>query len=71
MDAHGARVLRFERLTELGVEHPDGEAATHLYRAAYRAAWTLCDGALAGLQDLKARGLKIAVLTNYVRKVQQ
>ncbi|MBZ9751966.1 HAD family hydrolase [Deinococcus sp. HMF7604] len=71
LTAHGARVLRFTRLlTDLGVPAPDGEAATHTYRSAYRQAWTLLDGAGALLSTLRAAGLKLAVLTNYVREVQ-
>lgn len=69
--AHAARVLRFTRLlSDLGVTQPDGEAATHTYRAAYRSAWKVLDGADALLRELRARGLRAAVLTNYVREVQ-
>lgn len=71
VDAHGARILRMTRLlTDLGVPNPDGEAATRTYRTAYRAAWTLLDGAEDLLRGLRARGLRTAVLTNYVREVQ-
>ncbi|UBV41773.1 HAD family hydrolase [Deinococcus taeanensis] len=69
--AHGARVLRFTRLLgDLGVSDPDGEAATRIYREAYRAAWALLDGAEVLLRGLRAQGLRTAVLTNYVREVQ-
>nr|WP_237427278.1 HAD family hydrolase [Deinococcus xianganensis] len=71
LTAHEARVLRFTRLlTELGVPDPDGEAATVTYRGAYRAAWSLLPGAAEVLRDLRAAGLRLAVLTNYVREVQ-
>ncbi|MBZ9713073.1 HAD family hydrolase [Deinococcus multiflagellatus] len=71
VDAHGARVLRFSRLLgDLGVPAPDGEAATRLYRAAYRQAWAPLEGAADLLRALRAAGLKVAVLTNYVRAVQ-
>ncbi|MFC4637483.1 HAD family hydrolase [Deinococcus hohokamensis] len=72
VSAHGARVLRFTRqLTDLGAPQPDGEAATLTYRAAYRGAWTLLDGAPDFLRELRARGLRTAILTNYVREVQR
>nr|WP_254606020.1 HAD family hydrolase [Deinococcus sp. JMULE3] len=71
LTAHEARVLRFTRLlTELGVPDPDGEAATVTYRGAYRAAWAPLPGAADVLRDLRAAGLRLAVLTNYVREVQ-
>ncbi|GHF33732.1 putative hydrolase of the HAD superfamily [Deinococcus metalli] len=71
LNAHGARVLRFTRLlTDLGVPGPDGEAATVTYRTAYRAAWTLLDGAAGVLHALRAAGVTTAILTNYVREVQ-
>ncbi|GGR78387.1 HAD family hydrolase [Deinococcus sedimenti] len=71
LTAHAARVLRFTRLlTELGVPDPDGEAATVTYRGAYRAAWAPLPGAAGVLRDLRAAGLRLAVLTNYVRDVQ-
>lgn len=71
LTAHGARVLRFTRLlTELGVPDPDGEAATVTYREAYRAAWAPLPGAAEVLHELRAAGLRLAVLTNYVREVQ-
>lgn len=68
---HTARVLRYSRLlAEWGVPDPDGEAATHAYRAAYVGAWTLIDGAAEILHDLRGRGFKIGILTNYVQEVQ-
>ncbi|GAA5435289.1 HAD family hydrolase [Deinococcus aquaticus] len=71
LSAHGARVRRFAGLlTELGAAHPDGEAATLTYRAAYRKHWQLLPGAPEVLRDLRAAGLRLAVLTNYVREVQ-
>ncbi|THF88067.1 HAD family hydrolase [Deinococcus sp. KSM4-11] len=71
IDAHGARVLRFTRLlTELGVPNPDGEGATVTYRESYRAHWQLLAGANTLLHTLRGRGLKTAILTNYVREVQ-
>ncbi|GGK23018.1 hydrolase [Deinococcus malanensis] len=71
VDAHGARVLRMTRLlTDLEVPNPDGETATRTYRSAYRAAWALLEGAVDLLHELQARGLRTAVLTNYVRQVQ-
>lgn len=72
LDARGARTLRFVRLlTDLGVPTPDGEAATVIYREAYRAAWALLDGAVDVLHTLRRAGVKTAVLTNYVREVQR
>lgn len=71
LSAHGARVRRFSGLlTELGAADPDGEAATLTYRAAYREHWRLLPGAPDVLRDLRAAGLRLAVLTNYVREVQ-
>ena len=71
LTAHGARVLRFTRLlTDLGVPDADGEAATVTYREAYRAAWAPLPGAADVLRDLRAAGLRLAVLTYYVREVQ-
>lgn len=71
LDAHGARVLRFSRLlADAGVPGPDGEAAAALYRTAYRASWALLDGAAEVLGALRTAGLRLAVLTNFVREVQ-
>ncbi|GAA0498791.1 HAD family hydrolase [Deinococcus depolymerans] len=71
LTAHGARVRRFTGLlTELGVPDADGEAATVTYREAYREHWQLLPGAADVLRDLRAAGLRLAVLTNYVREVQ-
>lgn len=71
INGHQARVLRFERLlTELGVPQPDGEAANQIYRAAYKNAWALCEGAAETLQTLRGAGYRLGLLTNYVREVQ-
>lgn len=71
LTGHTARVERFTRLlTEWGIANPDGEAATHAYRAAYTRAWTLIDGATEVLGELHGRGLRTAILTNYVQEVQ-
>lgn len=71
INADQARERRFALLlSEAGVPAPDGRAANQLYREVYRANWKLCAGALDLLQTLRAEGLKLALLTNYVREVQ-
>lgn len=71
LSVHEARSLRYQRLLgELGVRNVDGDAATRTYRAAYRAAWTEVEGAGEVVRALQGRGLRVGVLTNYVRDLQ-
>lgn len=71
IDAQEARKRRYEKLlTELGVQQPDGLEATQIYRKAYQAHWAVIEGGPELLKTLREYGLKIGVLTNYVREVQ-
>ena len=66
-----ARRLRFERmLTACGDPDPDGEAVAGAYREVYRASFRQTPGAGELLTALRSHGLKIGVLTNYLREVQ-
>lgn len=65
------RVRRFElMLAELGHPSEGGSAAAGRYREAYRASFRQLAGAGALLAAVKARGLLVGVLTNYLREVQ-
>lgn len=71
LNAQQARELRFSRLlTEWNTPSPDASEATCLYRQAYVTAYAGCEGALQTVQHLRTLGLKVAVLTNYLREVQ-
>jgi putative hydrolase of the HAD superfamily len=71
LDARQARVRRFElMLSECGDPAPDGEAAQLAYRAAYRASFREVAGAGALLRALRGQGVRVGVLTNYLREVQ-
>lgn len=71
IDGNQARVLRFGQLmTDYGAQEADGHAANELYRAAYKAAWQLCNGAKEVLSHLKGEGYRLALFSNYVREVQ-
>lgn len=71
IDGNQARLLRFgQLLTEYGVQEADGNVANELYRAAYKAAWQLCDGGREVLTHLKGEDYRLALLSNYVREVQ-
>ncbi|WP_420595420.1 HAD family hydrolase [Deinococcus sp.] len=66
-----ARARRFELLLrEYGDEQTDGTETALLYRTAYRAAMREVAGAAKLMDVLRARGLRIGVLTNYLREVQ-
>lgn len=66
-----ARTRRFERmLTACGDPAPDGEAVAGAYREVYRASFRQTPGAGTLLTALRSQGLKIGVLTNYLREVQ-
>lgn len=74
LDPAQGRTLRFARLLEeLGV--PDatghGKAAAKTYSAGYDATAALLPNALEVLGALRDRGLKIVVLTNFLRSVQK
>ncbi len=67
-----ARARRFELLLrEYGDEQTGGAATALLYRSASRAAFREVAGAAQLLSSVRARGLKVGVLTNYLREVQQ
>ncbi|GGR07198.1 HAD family hydrolase [Deinococcus ruber] len=67
-----ARIQRFEYLlADLGISEISGEAAAQQYREAYRAAYSLNGGVLELVHAIRERGVKLAVLTNYAREVQQ
>ena len=71
LSVEACRVRRLRQLLEgVGVDHAAGEAAATLYHAASRAHYRSLPGALAVLRALHARGLRLAVLTNYPRDVQ-
>lgn len=72
LDAQGAREARFgQLLREWQVAAPDPRQAARLYRQGYVAAYATCEGALEMLAALRAQGLKVGILTNYLRGVQQ
>ena len=64
------RARRFELMLAERGEHAGGHEAAKVYRAAYRASFRPLPGAGALLRELRARGLKVGVLTNYLREVQ-
>ncbi|WP_425145230.1 HAD family hydrolase [Deinococcus sp.] len=67
-----ARIQRFESLlADLGISELDGERAAQHYRSAYRAAYRLNPGVLDLVRAVRGRGLRVGVLTNYAREVQQ
>lgn len=71
INAQEARKRRYEKLlAELGVQQPDGLAATQIYRKAYQAHWSVIEGGPELLTTLRERGLKIGVLTNYISEIQ-
>jgi len=66
-----ARAKRFGLLLcEYGDTQTSGEETAQLYRQAYRAAFREVAGAALVMERLRARGLRIGVLTNYLREVQ-
>ena len=72
LTAQQARARRFElMLTECGDPAPDGAGTALAYREVYRASLRQTPGAQQLLNLLRERGLKIGVLTNYLREVQQ
>ena len=69
--AEQARARRFELLLrEHGDHQTPGEVAARMYRTAFRSAFREVEGAASLIGRLRARGLKIGVLTNYLREVQ-
>ena len=72
LNASQARTRRFElMLSECGDAAPDGSGTALAYREVYRASFRQTPGAEQLLNTLRERGLKIGVLTNYLREVQQ
>ena len=72
LDAEQARTRRFERmLSACGDSAPDGAGAAVAYREVYRASFRQTPRAEQLLNALRERGLKIGVLTNYLRDVQR
>jgi putative hydrolase of the HAD superfamily len=72
LDAAQARTQRFELLlAEYGDTRTSGVAVAQLYRTAYTGAFREVAGAAQLMVTLRSRGLKIGVLTNYLREVQQ
>ena len=66
-----ARVKRFTlMLAECGAPDADGNGVSLAYRAIYRASFRQMPGAGRLLEELRRRGLKVGVLTNYLREVQ-
>lgn len=47
----------------------DPQQAARLYRRGYVAAYATCEGALEILAELRVRGLRVGILTNYLRGV--
>ena len=64
------RVRRFELMLAERGQSAGGSEAAATYRAAYRASFRPLPGAGALLGALRARGLKVGVLSNYLREVQ-
>ena len=58
-------------LAECGDPAPDGAGAALAYREVYRASFRQTPGAHPLLSALRERGLRVGVLTNYLRDVQQ
>ena len=72
LTAQQARTRRFElMLTECGDPAPDGVGTALAYREVYRASFRQTRGAGQLLKALREGGLRIGVLTNYLREVQQ
>lgn len=71
LSVEACRVRRLgQLLEEVGVVEVDGEAAAQLYHAVSRTHYRPLPGALELVQALQARGVRLAVLTNYPRAVQ-
>lgn len=71
LSVEACRVRRLGQLLEsVGVVGADGEAAAAVYHAASRAHYRPLPGALELVQALHARGVRLAVLTNYPHAVQ-
>lgn len=72
LNASQARTRRFElMLSACGDPAPDGASAALAYREVYRASFRQTRGAGQLLKALREGGLRIGVLTNYLREVQQ
>ncbi len=72
LTAQQARVRRFElMLSACGDPAPDGAGTALAYREAYRASFRQTPGAEHLLNALRERGLRVGVLTNYLREVQR
>ena len=72
LNAQQARARRFElMLSACGDPAPDGAGTALAYREVYRASFRQTPGAQQLLNALQECGLKIGVLTNYLREVQQ
>lgn len=72
MTLHDARTERYRRLLQaFGDDDDDAEALARWHAQAYIDAETLVPGALALVQAARARGLKLAIVSNNTRAEQQ
>ncbi|WP_170928787.1 HAD family hydrolase [Deinococcus hopiensis] len=66
------RARRFERLHGLwGIEGVPGDVSFEAFRTAYQAARQAVPGGLELLRALRERGVKVGILTNFIRPEQQ
>jgi len=69
---HEARTVRYRRLLQaFGAADDDAESLAHWHAEAYIDAETLVPGALALVQAARARGLRLAIVSNNTRAEQQ